>query len=150
MCNNSCIQLHAQLPFFPYVQACWALVFCEQFLFSSDAGDELKRTLAGKDQELVLVYEDNLVDKVWGKARPNPPLAPLRVHELQYAGMKVATKLANLHKELVDAGATAIVITMLDEVAWLLNLVCMLSFEQLRACLAPLCDHSEIVLSILL
>lgn len=97
-------------------------------MFSSDAGDELKRTLAGKGQELVLVYEDNLVDKVWGKARPNPPLAPLRVHELQYAGMKVATKLANLHKELVDAGATAIVITMLDEVAWLLNLVCMLSF----------------------
>jgi len=91
-------------------------------LFSSDAGDELKRTLAGKGQELVLVYEDNLVDKVWGKARPNPPLAPLRVHELQYAGMKVAMKLANLHKELVDAGATAIVITMLDEVAWLLNL----------------------------
>lgn len=93
-------------------------------MFSSDAGDELKRTLAGKGQELVLVYEDNLVDKVWGEARPNPPLAPLRVHGLQYSGMKVATKLANLRKELINAGATAIVITMLDEVAWLLNLVC--------------------------
>jgi Xaa-Pro aminopeptidase len=45
------------------------------------------------------------------------------VHDLKYAGVDVATKLASLRKELGGAGATAIVITMLDEVAWLLNLV---------------------------
>lgn len=92
-------------------------------MFSADAGDELRRTLAEKDQELVLVYEDNLVDKVWGQARPEPPSKPLRVHELRYAGVDVATKLANLRKELSSAGATAMVVTMLDEVAWLLNMV---------------------------
>lgn len=79
--------------------------------------------LAEKDQELVLVYEDNLVDKVWGDARPEPPSNPLRVHELRYAGVDVATKLANLRKELSSVGATAMVVTMLDEVAWLLNMV---------------------------
>ncbi len=83
----------------------------------------MKNALAGKDQELVLVYESNLVDQVWGDARPSPPSAPLRVHDLKYAGVDVATKLASLRKELGGAGATAIVITMLDEVAWLLNLV---------------------------
>jgi Xaa-Pro aminopeptidase len=67
----------------------------------------LKNAFAGKDQELVLVYESN----------------PVRVHDLKYAGVDVATKLASLRKELGGAGATAIVITMLDEVAWLLNLV---------------------------
>lgn len=83
----------------------------------------MKRTLAEKGQELVLVYDINLVDKVWGVTRPSPPSAPLRLHELQYAGVDVATKLTTLRKELVSAGATAMVITMLDEVAWLLNLV---------------------------
>lgn len=92
-------------------------------MFSADAGDDLRRTLGEKDQELVLVYEDNLVDKVWGEGRPPPPSKPLRVHELRYAGVDVATKLANLRKELVSAGATAMVVTMLDEVAWLLNMV---------------------------
>lgn len=99
-----------------------ARIGIDPFLFSSDAGDELKNALAGKDQELVLVYESNLVDQVWGDARPSPPSAPLRVHDLKYAGVDVATKLASLRKELGGAGATAIVITMLDEVAWLLNL----------------------------
>jgi hypothetical protein len=47
----------------------------------------------------------------------------LRVHELRYAGIDVATKLANLRKELSSVGATAMVVTMLDEVAWLLNMV---------------------------
>lgn len=64
------------------------------------------------------------MDKVWGDARPAPPSEPLRVHELRYAGVDVATKLTNLRKELVNAGASAIIITMLDEVAWLLNVVC--------------------------
>lgn len=98
-----------------------ARVGIDPFLFSADAGEELRRVLAEKDQELVLVYEDNLVDKVWGDARPAPPSEPLRVHELRYAGVDVATKLTNLRKELVNAGASAIIITMLDEVAWLLN-----------------------------
>lgn len=99
-----------------------ARVGIDPFLFSADAGDELRRTLAEKDQELVLVYEDNLVDKVWGDGRPQPPSKSLRVHDLRYAGVDVATKLANLRKDLACAGATAMVVTMLDDVAWLLNL----------------------------
>ncbi|BBN15819.1 Xaa-Pro aminopeptidase [Marchantia polymorpha subsp. ruderalis] len=99
-----------------------SVVGVDPYLFTSDAFEELKRTLAEKNHSISLLYDCNLVDQVWGSARPNPPSAPLRVHDIKYAGVDVSTKLANLRKELVSVGATVIVVTMLDEIAWLLNL----------------------------
>lgn len=63
------------------------------------------------------------MDKIWNGARPKPPSNPIRVHDLKYAGVDVSTKLSNLRSELTSAGSTAIVISMLDEIAWVLNLV---------------------------
>lgn len=77
---------------------------------------------------MVYLYNFNLVDKIWKEARPKPPNKPIRVHELKYAGMDVSSKLSNLRSELIEAGSSAIVISMLDEVAWLLNLVVFLTF----------------------
>uniref|UniRef100_A0A2N9EDQ7 Xaa-Pro aminopeptidase P n=1 Tax=Fagus sylvatica TaxID=28930 RepID=A0A2N9EDQ7_FAGSY len=71
--------------------------FLEQFLFSSDAAEELKEAITTRNHELV-------------------------IHDLKYAGLDVASKLSSLRSELVDAGSSAIVISMLDEVAWVLNL----------------------------
>ncbi|KAF8018103.1 hypothetical protein BT93_H3107 [Corymbia citriodora subsp. variegata] len=93
----------------------------DPFLFSSDAAEELKEAIAKKDHELVLLYNVNLVDEVW-KERPKPPNKPVRIHDLQFAGLDVASKLSFLRAELNDASASAIIISMLDEVAWLLNL----------------------------
>ncbi|XP_056168399.1 aminopeptidase P2-like isoform X3 [Syzygium oleosum] len=92
-----------------------------QFLFSSDAAEELKEAIAKKNHELVLLYNINLVDEVW-KERPKSPTKPVRIHDLKFAGLDVASKLSFLRAEFVDAGASAIIISMLDEVAWLLNL----------------------------
>ena len=63
----------------------------------------------------------NLVDVVWGGQRPPPPSAPLRPHPLQWAGLSVEDKLAAVRKEMEGVGAGALAVTMLDEVAWLLN-----------------------------
>lgn len=63
------------------------------------------------------------MDEIWKESRPTPPNQPIRVHNLKYAGLDVASKLSSLRSELVEAGSSAIVITMLDEIAWLLNLV---------------------------
>ena len=63
------------------------------------------------------------MDEIWGEARPSLPSSHLRVHDIKYAGVDVRTKLQNLRKEMSMAGASAIIITMLDEVAWLFNLV---------------------------
>ncbi|KAM3704874.1 hypothetical protein ACJW31_03G039000 [Castanea mollissima] len=105
----------------------WLLVvglalILEQFLFSSDAAEELKQAIAMRNHELVYLHDLNLVDEVWGESRPKPPKKPIRIHDLKYAGLDVASKLSSLRSELVDAGSSAIVISVLDEVAWLLNL----------------------------
>ncbi|XP_039140309.1 aminopeptidase P2 [Dioscorea cayenensis subsp. rotundata] len=94
----------------------------DPYLFSSDATDELKEAISKKNHELVFLYDINLVDEIWGDSRPKPPMKPIRVHEIKYAGVDVSSKLSSLRSELFEAGCTAIVISMLDEVAWLLNL----------------------------
>ncbi|KAK2976059.1 hypothetical protein RJ640_024787 [Escallonia rubra] len=93
-----------------------------QFLFSSDAVDELKEAISKNNHELVYLYDVNLVDEIWKESRPKPPNRPIRVHDLKYAGIDVSAKLSNLRSQLIDAGSSAIVISVLDEVAWLLNL----------------------------
>uniref|UniRef100_A0A2P2KSM9 Uncharacterized protein MANES_09G167500 n=1 Tax=Rhizophora mucronata TaxID=61149 RepID=A0A2P2KSM9_RHIMU len=93
-----------------------------QFLFSFDAAEELKDAIAKKNHELVYLYNLNLVDNIWKESRPKPPNRPIRVHDLKYAGVDAVSKLSSLRTELLDASASAIVISMLDEIAWLLNL----------------------------
>ncbi|PON76408.1 Creatinase [Parasponia andersonii] len=94
----------------------------DPFLFSSDAAEELRQAIAKKNHELVFLYDINLVDEIWKESRPKPLSKPIRVHDLKYAGLDVVSKLSSLRSELADAGSSAIVVSMLDEIAWLLNL----------------------------
>ncbi|KAL6839110.1 hypothetical protein ACP4OV_031164 [Aristida adscensionis] len=93
-----------------------------QFLFSFDAAEELKDAISNKNHELVLVKGMNLVDEIWGDERPKPPKAPTRVHDIKYAGIDVQSKLSFIRSQLAENGCDALVISMLDEVAWLLNM----------------------------
>lgn len=95
----------------------------EQFLFSFDAAEELKEAISKKNHKLVYLYDLNLVDEIWKESRPTPPNKPIRVHDLKYAGVDVSSKLASLRSELSGFGSSSIVVSMLDEIAWLLNLV---------------------------
>lgn len=73
----------------------------------------------GKD--LVAVRE-NLVDQVWGSAKPAKPNEPARVLSNDYAGKSYQDKLHDLRKEIEKKKSAGIVVSMLDEVAWLFNL----------------------------
>lgn len=64
----------------------------------------------------------NLVDEVWGSARPPAPASQIVIHALEYSGTFVAEKLRNLRASMAAKEATMTVVTALDEVAWLLNL----------------------------
>ena len=77
------------------------------------------------------MYDLNLVDEIWKESRPKPPNKPIRVHDLKYAGVDVVSKLSSLRAELVGTGSSAIIISMLDEVVWLLNLVLILALTWL-------------------
>ena len=81
----------------------------------------LRKHLEQADMSLVCV-ESNPVDEVWGDDRPSFPSAHLRVHPMEFAGKSVVDKLQDIRQELVDAGdVDYLVISPLDEVAWLFN-----------------------------
>jgi Xaa-Pro aminopeptidase len=94
----------------------------DPFLFSSDAAEELKNAISDKNHELVLIRDLNLVDEIWGESRPEPPKEPTRVHDIKYAGVDVPSKLSFVRSQLAENGCDTVVISMLDEVAWLLNM----------------------------
>ncbi|XP_020580003.1 probable Xaa-Pro aminopeptidase P isoform X2 [Phalaenopsis equestris] len=94
----------------------------DPFLFSYDTAEEMKEAVSNKNHELVFLYDYNLVDEIWGELRPKPPCKPIIVHDIKYAGVDISSKLSTLRSELAEASCTAVVISMLDEVAWLLNL----------------------------
>ena len=70
----------------------------------------------------IVPTDQNLVDAVWGSERPPLPSAPLIVHGEQWAGESVASKLSKVRAKLQDSKCSALVVTALDEIAWLLNL----------------------------
>ena len=60
-------------------------------------------------------------DVLW-KDRPEAPKNEAFVHEVEYAGEDVESKLARTLEKVEESGADSILITALDEIAWLLNL----------------------------
>ncbi|CAI5464864.1 unnamed protein product [Closterium sp. Yama58-4] len=94
----------------------------DPFVHSADNVRGLADTLAASSSVVVpLLRESNPVDVVWGAERPPPPSAPMRVHPIEFAGRTVRAKLQQLRAEMREAGATALLVSALDEVAWLLN-----------------------------
>ena len=71
--------------------------------------------------ELVSV-EKNLVDEVWGDARPAVPLSPFRVHPIEYAGVSLNEKVDKVRAEMQTKKATLSVFGSLDDVVYLLNM----------------------------
>jgi len=64
----------------------------------------------------------NPVDRIWGRARPAPPMGPVIVHALKYAGKPAEQKLAELQTSLRDDGEDAVILTLPDSIAWLFNI----------------------------
>ena len=75
--------------------------------------------LEAKGAALVAVAA-NPIDRVWAD-RPQASLAPLEVHDDQFAGRSSAGKRADVARWLQEKGADAVVIAALDSIAWLLN-----------------------------
>jgi len=78
--------------------------------------------LKAKGIEMVQVDKD-LVDHIWTDTdRPEKPQNPLIVHTLEFAGLSYQQKLVNVRKEMETQSADCLVLTILEESAWLFNL----------------------------
>ncbi|XP_050313116.1 xaa-Pro aminopeptidase 1-like [Anthonomus grandis grandis] len=64
-----------------------------------------------------------LIDEIWPKKeRPKKRSKNAFVLDIKYAGVNYTTKIEEVRKLVKKAGADAMVVTSLDEIAWLLNL----------------------------
>lgn len=73
-----------------------------------------------KNKQKLIQLSTNLVDEVW-KDRPPAETQPVVVHPLEFTGLSVAEKLKDLREKLIQEKAYGIIVTALDEVAWLYN-----------------------------
>ncbi len=92
----------------------------DPWLMSVAQIDEAREALAGTRIDLVAV-DRNPVDAVWTD-QPAPPMAPARVHPMEFAGEAHADKIARLAEGLRADGTTAAAITLPDSICWLLNI----------------------------
>ena len=82
----------------------------------------MKKHLAEQGIELVPVEAgSNPVDDAWA-GRPGAPRDPVRIHDRKWAGESPKEKIGRMRAEMLENQASALAVTMLDEVAWLLNL----------------------------
>lgn len=88
----------------------------DQYKTVSKALSEMKPT-----PSTLVGLTENLVDQVWTD-RPARPANPVFFLEDKYSGEKVSSKVANLREKMKRIGTPGMVVSALDEVAWLFNL----------------------------
>lgn len=81
-----------------------------------------KRTINQLQSAGISVQTDvDLVSEIWEK-RPKLPTGKAFEHELRYSGKTTAEKIEQIRENLAKQGATACIISALDEVAWTFNI----------------------------
>lgn len=76
----------------------------------------------GNKYDFKPISEVNLVDRVWGAEKPHRSLEPVFPFPIEYSGESSNDKLKRVRDELEKLGSTHLVVSDLDEVAWLFNL----------------------------
>ena len=89
-------------------------------LISMARAAELSRSLAESGQSLVCP-DHNLVDAIWPQ-RPPVPAEPVKALATRFAGERISAKLKRVHAAVESAGASTLVVTALDAIAWLFNI----------------------------
>ena len=114
------LELPAWLAEFEQMAGRGVQVGFDPLLITLRAHRRLSRALKHPDSALKPV-DRNLVDAVWD-ARPAPPLKPVIRLPDSLTGETVTSKLERVRHAMAEAGAAVLVLTRLDEVAWLTNL----------------------------
>ncbi|GAX82461.1 hypothetical protein CEUSTIGMA_g9888.t1 [Chlamydomonas eustigma] len=95
----------------------------DPFVHTLDSVKKLKGKLEPAGLHMVpLLHDINPVDQAWGSSRPELPQDAVRVHAMEWAGESVSDKLCRMRTKIQEAQADVLLVTMLDEVAWLYNL----------------------------
>ena len=88
-------------------------------LYNAQEANQLERFCG--ENGFMLATEFYPADRIWAD-RPARPSEPAYVHDVKYAGEETSDKIERLLNVLEDNDATAMLVTALDDIAWLLNL----------------------------
>lgn len=90
-------------------------------LFTASDASTLSKSLAPRNSTLAPLA-NNLIDLVWDTARPERPKNSVFHLAEKYSGESHTSKIDRLRTDLSAKNSKAIVLTALDEIAWLFNL----------------------------
>ncbi len=92
----------------------------DPWLHTSAAAERLAKACKKANAELVAV-DDNPVDSIWTE-RPAPPLGPVAIHDMRFAGESESDKLDRIQSEIVKLNADALLLSDSHAVAWTFNI----------------------------
>jgi Xaa-Pro aminopeptidase len=92
----------------------------DPWLHTIGAAEKLANACAAAGASLVAV-ESNPLDTIWSD-RPAPPLGPVVLHDVRFAGEEAAAKLGRVAAEVEKARADALVVSDPHAVAWAFNI----------------------------
>jgi len=92
----------------------------DPWLHTGEGAEKLAKACTAAGATLVPI-EPNLIDALWSD-RPAPPLGPVVLHDLRFAGEEATTKLARIRPEVGKLRADAIVLSDPHNVAWTFNI----------------------------
>src|SRR5262245_783507 len=92
----------------------------DPWLHTSEGAEKLGKACAAAGATLVAV-EPDLIDALWND-RPAPPLGPVRLHDVRFAGEDAITKLALIRPEIARLRADALVVSDPHNIAWTFNI----------------------------
>jgi Xaa-Pro aminopeptidase len=92
----------------------------DPWLHTAEAAERLARACGNAGGTLVAI-EPNPVDAIWTD-RPKPPLCPVALHDLKFAGDAAAAKLDRIRSEIGSLRADALVVSDPHSVAWTFNI----------------------------
>jgi Xaa-Pro aminopeptidase len=92
----------------------------DPWLHTGEGAEKLGKACAAAGATLVAV-EPDLIDALWGD-RPAPPLGPVTLHDVHFAGEEAATKLSRIRPEIARLRADALVVSDPHNVAWTFNI----------------------------
>ncbi|MBD9145742.1 MAG: aminopeptidase P family protein [Bacteroides clarus] len=88
-------------------------------MFSADEVQHLQRELRQSGIHVKSIADP--MQLLWSD-RPVMPLAPAFIYDTKYAGKSFTEKLSAVRKKMKAAGAESLLLSALDEIAWLLNI----------------------------
>ncbi len=92
----------------------------DPWLHTAEQAEKLGKACASARATL-LAAEPNPIDAIWTD-RPPPPRGEVVLHELRYAGIDAAAKLARVREEIGNLRADALVISDPQALAWTFNI----------------------------